>query len=289
MTADIPNVYLNGQIVPADQARLSVFDGGFLHGSSVFTTMLARNGQIFRLQRHVSRLLGQLAQLRMVHDATSESLSAAVHELLASSGLEQARLRITLSPGAAGEEPQPTTLITASPLGQNPQWWYEKGIGVSISRYTQNPRDALAGLKTGCYFGRVLARQEAAMAGAEEALWFTSEGYLAEACFCNVFLVGGDTVLTPPLDTPCLAGVVREAVIEICREQGIPCVEDIPIGLGELLSAGEVFLTASTALVRPVVHIERKAVGEERPGPMTQRIMQLFNQLLEKECPPRAV
>jgi branched-chain amino acid aminotransferase len=280
-------VHFNGQVVPADQARLSVFDAGFLHGSSVFTTMLARNGKVFRLERHVSRLFGQLAQLRLVHDATSESLTAAVHELLGASGLEQARLRITLSPGAAGEEPQPTTLITAAPLEQNPQWWYEKGIGVAISRYTQNPRDALAGLKTGCYFGRILARQEAAIAGAEEALWFTSEGYLAEACFCNVFLVGGDTVLTPPLDTPCLAGVVREAVIEICRGQGIPCLQDSPIGLSELLSAGEVFLTASTALIRPVVRIERKTVGEERPGAITQRIMQLFNRLLDKECPPR--
>lgn len=279
------NVYLNGKIIPAEQATISVFDAGLLHGTSLFTTMLGRNGKVFRLEKHLSRLLGQVASLRLAHDATAEGLSAAVYDLLKANDLAQARLRITLTPGAAGDEPAPTTLITASPLGTNPAWWYENGIGVAISRYTQNPRDALAGLKTGCYLPRVLARQEAAAAGADEALWLTTDGHLAEACFCNAFLVIGQTILTPPLETPCLAGVVRDAVIEICRRQHIPCIDDRLLTISDLLAADEVFLTASTALIRPVVRIERKAVGNETPGPLTKKIMQAFAQVLDEECP----
>jgi branched-chain amino acid aminotransferase len=284
MPAD--NVHLNGRLLPAPEARISVFDAAVMHGASVFTTMLARNGVVFRLDRHLARLMDTAARMRLRSDATAESLAAATGELIEANALSDARVRITLSPGGTrGNEPSPTTtLITTDPLPGYPPEWYRDGIAVVVSSFRQFRGDPLGGYKTGCYFPRVLARQEAAGKGAEEALWFTQDNYLAEACFCNVFVVLGGRVCTPPLETPVLPGIVREAVLELCTSLGVSCEAKTPLTVREMLAAEEMFLTASCSGVRPVVRVERHAVGEEKPGPVTRRVMAAYEELLKKEC-----
>ena len=281
------NVYLNGRIVPADQAGISVSDAGFLHGASVFTTMLARNGVVFRLDRHLKRLLGTAKILGLQVAGTAEELAAATCELLRANDLREARLRITLSPGSV-RAGGPTAVITADALGEQPAEWYEKGLTVVVTALRQEPGNPAYGFKTGCYFARVLARQEAAGKGAVEALWFTPGGCLAEACFCNVFLVAGGKLHTPPLETPVLPGIVREAVLELAEQLAIPADDRTPLTVREMLAAQEVFLTSSCSGVRPVVRIERHAVGDERPGPVTRRIMAAYRELLDRECAPPA-
>jgi branched-subunit amino acid aminotransferase/4-amino-4-deoxychorismate lyase len=297
---DPSSVHLNGRLVPSDRAVVPVGDAGFLHGASCFTTMLARNGVVFRFARHLERLFETVRLLRLRCEATPESLKASTYELLDANGLSEARVRITLTPGSAptgrpGEAPPapedlppPTTLITASPLPEYPREWYERGIGVVVSSFRQMQGDPTFGHKTGCYFVRVLARQEAAAKGAEEALWFTADNRLAEACFCNVFLIRSGKVLTPPRDTPVLPGVVRDAVIELCGEKGIDCDTETPLTVNDMLAAEEMFLTSSTAGVRPVVRVERHAVGDERPGKVTGIISEAYRALLDRECTPGA-
>lgn len=281
-------VYLNGSIVPAGEAAVSVFDTGLLHGASVFTTLLAHNGRAFRLDRHLQRLLANAEAIRLRHGSGAEELTNAVAELLSANALVEARIRITLTPGAVsgGEgEGEATTIVTASPF-ENPPWWYEKGIALMVSRFRQSGDDPVAGVKTGCYLGRVLARQEAAGAGVDEALWFTPGGHLAEACFCNIFLVRGGQALTPPLETPVLPGIVRQAGVELCEKLKIPCKADQPLTIKDCLAADEMFLTSSVAGVRPAVRLERHAIGEEKPGPVTRKIMVAYRELLDRECPP---
>ena len=277
-------VYLNGEVLPAGEATVSVADTALLHEASVFTTLRSHNGVALRLERHVRRLLGTAAKIGLAHPATAEELTAAVARVLDANALAEARLRITLTPGPVAAEPAPTTLVTAAPLQNDPQS-YARGIGVIVSGVRQYEGDPTAGLKTGCYLARVLARQAAAVAGADEALWFTVGGHLAEACYCNVFLVAGGEVRTPPLNTPVLAGICREAVIELCGELDIPCADDKPITGLELQSAEEVFLTSSCSGVRPVVRLQKQPVGDERPGPITKRIMAAYEKLLDAECP----
>ncbi len=288
-------VHLNGRLVPADEACVGVSDAGFLHGASCFTTMLAHNGVVFRFARHLRRLMDTVAALGLRTGATAESLGAATCELLAVNELRDARVRITLTPGAVsgtrtggdeGEDaPKPTTLITASPLAAYPREWYEKGIDVIVSSLRQAAGDPMVGLKTGCYLPRVLARREAAAKGVDEALWFTTDGRLAEACFCNVFLVLSGKVHTPPIDTPVLPGVVREAVIELCGGREIACEAEAPLTIHELLAAEEVFLTSSTMGIRPVVRIESHDVGAAAgPGALTRIIGQAYQELLDREC-----
>jgi branched-chain amino acid aminotransferase len=276
-------VHVNGDIVPAAQAAVSVYDSGLLHGASVFTTMLAHNGRVFRLDRHIKRLLDTAAMLDFRVEATTESLTGAVHDLLQVNELTEARMRITLTPGsiAAG---RPTTFITADPLPEYPRNWYEKGITVVVTSFKQAQSDPTYGNKTGSYLTRMLARQEALAKSAEEALWYTPDNRLAEACFCNVFLVLDGKVCTPPRDTPVLPGIVRQAVLEICQTAGIPADDASPLTVKEMLAAREMFLTSSTSGIRPVVRVERHGVGDEKPGPVTRKIMEAYRELLDKEC-----
>jgi len=276
-------VHLNGSVVPADEAKISVWDAGLLHGASAFTTMRAHRGVVFRLGGHLSRLLETVGLLELRADATAEGLTAATNELLKRNELLEARVRITLTPGNP-HGGQPTTLITADALPEYPQEWYDRGISVVVSSFKQLSGDPAFGHKTGCYLQRILARQEAAAKGADEALWFTPNNRLAEACFCNVFLVLSGTVHTPPRDTPALPGIVRQVVLELCGRLEIPCDASTPLTVHEMLAAEEMFLTSSCSGVRPVARIERHSVGDQKPGQITKRIMSAYQALLEQEC-----
>lgn len=277
------NVYLNGRIVPADQAGVSVADAGFLHGASAFTTMLARTGGVFRLDAHLARLMETVQRFDLRTDATPESLTEATGQLLAANALTDARVRITLTSGSVHND-HPTTVITAQALPDYPPQWYQQGLTVVVSSFRQPVNDPTCGHKTGCYFTRMLARHEAASAGGEEALWYTPDHHLAEACFCNVFLLLGGKVCTPPLNTPVLPGVVRGAVLELCSEHGIEFDAETPLTVKEMLAAEEMFITASCSGIRPIVRVERHPVGDEKPGPVTQKLMAAYEDLVAAEC-----
>ena len=276
-------VYLNGEIVPGDQARVSVWDSGLLHGASAFTTMLAHRGLVFRLDRHLRRLLGTLDLLKLRTDATEASLAAGAAALLEANGLAEARVRVTLTPGSV-RGGQPTTLITAEALPEYPRDWYDRGIAVVVGSFKQAAGDPTFGHKTGCFLTRVLALREAAAKGAEEALWYTPDNRLAEACFCNVFLVIGGKVHTPPRDTPVLPGIVREAVLELCGELGIDADDQTPLTVRQMLACEEMFLTSSCAGVRPVRRVERHVVGDGGAGPVTKKITAAYRDLMDREC-----
>ena len=280
------NVYLNGMIVQADQARVSVYDAGLLHGASSFTTLLARHGRPFRADRHIRRLLSDVEALGLRATAEPRQLEDALGELLQINGLADARCRITLTAGDTRTD-SPTTLITAEPLPDYPSRWTEQGIVVAVADQRQLAQNPTFGHKTGCYLPRILALREAAVKGAEEALWYTTDNHLAEACMCNVFLVIGGVLHTPPLETPVLPGIVREAVLELAKAHHVDCRDDRPLTVREMLAAEEVFLTGSCSRIRPVVQIERHVVGPGTPGMLTRRFMQLLEDLIDAECRPR--
>ncbi|MBS3733791.1 MAG: aminotransferase class IV family protein [Phycisphaerae bacterium] len=286
-------VHLNGRLVRAGEARISAGDAGLLHGASTFTTMRAHNGVVFRLDRHIRRLLDTADFLGFQTGADPATLTAATGAVLEANALREARVRVTLTPGPVGSwrednapssKPTGTALITAEDLGTLPHWWYEEGLTVAVASFKQRRGDPTAGVKTGCYLPRILARQEAGAKGAAEALWFTTDNRLAEACFCNVFLVAGETVRTPPRDTPVLPGVVREAVGEICRHRGIEYDDNTSLTVEDMLAAEEMFLTSSVSGLRPVVRVEQHVVGDGKPGQMTRIIASAYGALLDGEC-----
>jgi branched-chain amino acid aminotransferase len=278
-------VHLNGCLVASDEAVIKVSDAGFLHGASAFTTMRAHNGVVFRLADHLARLLGTVDVLGLRTDATPETLTAAVVDLLTANALSDARLRITLTPGSISGG-DPTVVITAEALPQYPASWYTEGMFVSITELRQSPGDIACGRKTGCYFPRILAMRTAAAKKAQEALWFTPDGHLAEGCFCNVFLRVGDELLTPPLDTPVLDGILRGVVMELCKNLSIKCSDSRPLLGRDLLDADEVFMTSSCSGIRPVVRVEDHTVSDGKVGPITSELMKAYESILDLECPP---
>lgn len=281
------NVYLNGMILPASEAKVSVYDAGLLHGASTFTTMLAHNGRIFRLGQHLDRLADTVDVLGLKVTTNRDELSDALNMLLRANELKRARCRITLTAGNVRDVEGPgTTLVTVDPLPEYPPEWYEKGISAVVSSFKQFYGDPEFGYKTGCYLPRILSRQEAAAKGAEEALWFNTDNYLAEGCFSNVFCVIDGKLFTPPRDTPVLPGVVRGVVLELAGQLGIAADADHRLTVQDMLSAEEMFTTSSCMGIRPVVRVERHQVGQGTPGELTKKITAAYRELLDRECPP---
>lgn len=284
------HVYLNGQIVPAESATVSVFDGGFTHAAGLWETMRAYNGRIMRFGEHIDRLNRSAGTLEINVALDAEAIAEGITALLEANGLEEARVRVVATPGSIprpGAETQiqtgPTTLITATPPSRYPLALYRTGFRVCISPYRQSRLDPVAGHKTLAYLPRLLAMKDAAERRCNESLWFTTDNYLAEGAVCNAFIVKSGAIATPPLDTPVLPGATRHAVIDLANEHGIEC-EEKAIDIDMLLDADEVFLTGSVLEIMPVTAIEKHQVGRGDPGQVTTRLANLYGELVEREC-----
>jgi len=279
-------VYLNDKLVEAEDARISVADAGFLHGAGLFETMRAQNGKVFYLKDHLDRLCFSVKKLGFNLPLDRSALSAAIDSVLQANQLQEARLRLTLSAGAlsvASDEPVPSLLITATQLTPYPEAYYKDGVMVVLCPYRQNPKDPTAGHKSTSYFSRMLALQQARTRKAAEALWFTTEGKLAEGCISNVFLVKDGKLFTPPIETPVLPGVAREAICKIAVRDKLELVEDT-LTIDDLLGAHEVFISNVIMKVMPVVAIEKHTVGAGKVGPITEDLKHSFNDEIDRHC-----
>lgn len=286
-------VFVNGEFLPDSEAHLSVWEGGWLHGAGLFETMCARYGRIFRLDAHLDRLMASAVKLLFSVERPDLPLTPDFAELLERNDLYHARVRLTVSAGPMiggdsrsddeGDRPRPTVCATATPLTPYPPDIRARGMTVSISPYKIAPDDPLAGHKSTCYFPRLLALRDAHARKAGEALWFTTNNLLSEGSISNVFIVSGGTLKTPPVDTPVLPGVTRAAVLELARAGGI-ATEERPLTINDLLDADEAFLTNSIMEIMPICRVERREIGQGKPGAITKRLTEDYTQLVEREC-----
>ena len=291
----MPTVWLNGAFVDEAEASVSLRDTGLLHAAGVFTTMRANGGRVFRLDGHLQRLRASCEALFIPLLPKDEALVAAVDELLKRNELTDARLRLTVTRGMAEQDPihglrlTPTVFLTASALEPYPAEYYAKGLTVILlDEQKLNPYDVQAGHKTLNYLSRLAALRSANARGAGEALWFNVHNYLQSGSISNVFVVKDGTLTTPPtnveLRDPAVAaataypksdvlpGVTRAGVLDLARDAKIG-VKLASITVNELLEADEVFLTNSIMYVMPVCRIERKPIGDDKPGPITRQLM----------------
>ena len=274
-------VYLNREFVEPDAARISPRDHGFLFGIGLFETLRAYNGQVFRMERHLLRMVRSAQKLEIPLPESLDGLARAAGELLERNGLKDARLRLTVSPGE-GEDRSPTLLLAAGPAGSYPPELFERGMRVVIASRRQTAHDASCSHKVLGYHNRLLALREAQKKHCGEALWFTMEGHLAEGCISNVFLVREGRLLTPPLDTPVLPGTTREAIIALAREAME--VGERALTIDDVLDADEVFLTNVAMTVLPVVRVEREDIADGKPGQVTRELRDKYMSLVRKEC-----
>ncbi|MBX7106645.1 MAG: aminotransferase class IV [Gemmataceae bacterium] len=277
-------------MTPGEEAAVSVFDAGFSHGAGLFETLRAYRGRVMALPAHVERLNTSAAALGLPVAIDAGQIGEMADELLAANDLSDARLRLTVTPGnvprpgeAPGEDPSPTVLLAAEALRPYAAELYQHGMRVCICPHRQNPSDPLTGHKTLAYLPRLLAMKDAAAKRCHESLWFTTDHRLAEGSVSNVFIVRDGAVVTPPTNTPLLSGIVRRAVLDLAKEQGIPAMEEA-ITIETLLAASEVFLTGSIMEVMPVTAIERHTVGSGEPGAITRQLATAYKTKVEDEC-----
>jgi branched-chain amino acid aminotransferase group I len=276
-------VYLNGSLIPRSQARISALDYGFLYGFGLFETMRAYEGQVFRLDRHLNRLVHSAEVLGLPIGVTD--LKSAVMATIQANQLGDARVRITISIGEGGIVPdpntcdKPTVLILAGHYQPYPEQVYEKGFRAIVSSIRRNSQSPLSRLKSANYLESILARQEARAAGIDEALCLNEKGLLAEASMSNIFLVTNGILRTPGQESGILPGITRGVVLELASPLGINTLEH-DIRLDELFQAQESFLTNSLMEIMPLTEIDGKPIGSGRPGPLTKRLAMAYKKLV---------
>ncbi|HEX2974046.1 MAG TPA: aminotransferase class IV [Tepidisphaeraceae bacterium] len=291
-------VWLNGNFVEESLASVSLHDTGLLHAAGVYTTMRSYEGHVFRLAQHLQRLRRSCEILFIPRQYKDDLLTAAVSELLTRNNLADARLRLTVTRGAVQQDPlhgprlSPTVFLTATALEPYPAEFYERGLTVAVvDDQKLNPYDIQAGHKTLNYFSRHHALRDATQRGAGEALWFNVHNYLQSGSISNVFLVKNDQILTPPTPTDLqdrtladtipypksatLPGITRQTVVDLAKQLNLP-LTPAAITINQLLEADELFLTNSIMGLMPVCRVESRPIGNDRPGPITQRLTELY-------------
>lgn len=275
-------VSIDGQIVAADEARVSVFDRGFLYGDSVFETIRTYDGQPFELEAHLSRLARSAELVAIELPVSLTQLGQEIISVVGQAGNSESyiRLMITRGAGELGLAPElslaPLRVVLVMPLTPPPEKNYREGIDV-ISVQTQRATDAsdTAGAKVGNYLASVLAMKQAALAGAKEALILDQAGRVVEGASSNIFLVKQGRLVTPPESAGILPGITRANLLLVAAREHIS-VEFKEIELRDVLSADEVFISSSIREILPVVRVDGQLIGRGEPGRMTQRLLASF-------------
>lgn len=281
-------VYINGAITGPEDAKITVFDRGFLYGDSVYEVMRSSGGHLVDLERHLARLQKSADSLALQTPPQSE-LRQAIVSTLAAAGNEESYLRIVITRGA-GEVGLDTALaghltlvLIAKPLQLPAQSLYDEGIGVRLVNVQRTSAKAVdPSVKSGNYLNNILALAEARRSGDEEAIMCDQEGCVAEGASSNIFWMSGDTLHTPNLAVGLLAGITRQRVLELAASAGTPVVEG-RFGPDDLRGASEAFITSSIRGILPIARVDGKALAASCPGPMTKALMASYGQFLQAE------
>ncbi|MGC8835184.1 MAG: branched-chain-amino-acid transaminase [Armatimonadota bacterium] len=286
-------VYINGQLVPKEEAKISVFDHGLLYGDGVFEGIRAYNGRIFKLDEHIQRLYRSAHTFLIELPISQAEMRDAVIQTLRANDLRDAYIRITVSRGTGlGLDPRnvvgpPTIIIITDKLSLYPESMYENGLEVITVSVRVPPAQAIdPRVKSlGKYINNIMAKFLANQYGAGEGLMLTVDGYVAEATGDNLFIVSDGAIYTPPASVGILEGITRNTVIELAKKEGYK-VEERMMTLYDVYNADEAFLTGTAAEMIPMVKLDGRTIGTGKPGPITKHLLECFHQLTREEGVP---
>jgi len=275
---------VNGNVVPAEQARVSVLDNGFTFGDAVYETLRTYAGRPFHLDRHLERLRASAARLGFEAPFGDDVFARRLDGLLARAGNEESYIRIILTRGEGDISYRfdrvkgPTLVMVAKPFEPPPERDYAEGIPVVIASVRRNhPRALDPAIKSNNLLNNILAVREGQARGAAEAILLNDLGEVAEGASSNVFVVKDGRAATPPLAAGILSGITRRLILDLCREVGVPAREETLL-VTDLFAADEVFITSTTKEAAPVRTIDGKPVASGRPGPVHRRILQAYRE-----------
>ncbi|WP_416729119.1 branched-chain-amino-acid transaminase [Fictibacillus sp. JL2B1089] len=282
-------VYVNGEHVLKDDAKVSVYDHGFLYGDGVFEGIRVYNGNVYRLDEHLQRLYESAQSIMLTIPHTKEELTDIIVQTLQKNKYRDAYIRLVISRGKGnlGLDPftcgQPGVIVIAEQLALFPKKLYETGLEIITVASRRNRPDVLSPkVKSLNYLNNILVKIEASLAGVSEALMLNDQGYVAEGSADNVFIIKGSTIKTPPGYLGALEGITRNAIVEIARAQGYNMVEE-PFTRHDVYVADEVFLTGTAAEVIAVVKVDGRVIGNGAPGEHTNKLLKSFREKVVEE------
>lgn len=278
-------IFIDGVLYDREDAKISVYDHGFLYGDGVFEGIRVYNGRIFRLSEHLDRLYESAKTIMLEIPMTKEEMIRETVNTVRVNGIRNGYIRLIVSRGEGdlGLDPRkcrrPTVVIIADRIELFPQECYTKGLQVVTVPTRRNLTEAISPrVKSLNYLNNILARIEGNLAGYPEVIMLNSEGYVVEGSGDNVFIVKKGVLKTPPLYMGILEGITRNVVIELARGKGIP-VEEVPMSRHDLYNADECFLTGTAAELVPVTGVDGRTIGEGVPGEITRLLSSAFRDL----------
>ena len=274
-------VFLDGKVVLPEEARVSVFDRGFLYGDSVYEVLRTFGGRPFALGEHLDRLDRSAGGIRLPLPPLT-GVEAAVRETLSAAGNAESYVRVMVTRGAGpiGLDPalgeRPVLIVIVRELELPEARLYRDGAEVALVSVLRNhPRALDPAIKSGNYLNNILALAEARGRGAYEALLRDADGFITEGSSSNVFVVTGGALWTPPLAAGILDGITRRHVIDLARSRGL-VVEERPLRPPDLMAADEAFICSSIRSVLPVTRVDGVTLGAGRPGPVTLALAEAY-------------
>lgn len=278
-------IYMSGKLVPEEKAKVSVFDHGLLYGDGVFEGIRVYNGTVFMLDEHIKRLYDSAKAIALEIPMTHDELCQAVVDTCKANDLISGyiRLLVTRGKGTLGlnpyQCPNPEVIIIAAGIQLYPQELYDKGLKiVTVGTMRNTPEAINPRIKSLNYLNNVMAKIEAMNAGCMEAIMLNNQGYVAEATGDNVFYLKGNVLTTIPAWCGALEGCTRNKVMEIAAELGYEVRESVTSRY-DLYTADEVFLTGTAAEIISVVEIDKRVIGDGKPGEHTQKLAARFHEI----------
>ncbi len=272
-------VYLNGKFLPAEEAKVSVFDRGFLLGDGVYEVIPVYNGHCFALNGHLERLQASLDGVRMRNPHTTDEWTSVIQTLIDKNGGGDQSVYLQVTRGVAPRDhvfPEgvtPTAFAMSQPLDKVPEQYKKEGVSAIT---LEDIRWQNCNIKAITLLPNSLLKQQAREAGAIEAL-LIRDGYLTEGAASNAYVVLDGTIYTAPKDEKVLPGITREVVLEIAQTKGMPLVEQA-VSEKRLRQADEIWISSSTKEVLPVTKLDGQPVGNGKPGPVWQNMDKYYQQ-----------
>lgn len=281
-------VSINRVMSSLEEAKVSVFDRGFLFGDSIYEVTMTRNKKPLFLKEHLDRLERSASKIDLKLSYTRKQIELEIQKVIDAVDSERVyiRLIITRGEGEIGLDPElagkNNMVIIGKVLPENPSWWYKKGIGLIVADTIRNSIEAMdPNIKSGNYLNNVLAYAEAKKQGAYDAVMLNNSGQITECTTSNIWMVRGGRIITAPQRAGILEGITRKTLMLAMKEQGLRLYEECFFA-DDLRNCDECFITSSTKFIVPVTELDKRKIGTGVPGPTTLKLQGIYHDFVDK-------